>query len=398
MKAQASETKAHAKLSASGSGRWLSCPGSVALSENAPPQKESEYATEGTDAHACLEFLMKNRNKLQAAGKFALKKWPETMVGHATDTVEYIKRFEKPGVEILCETRADLSFVQKGMFGTIDISVVELFGTLRITDYKYGAGVAVDPDSTQLIYYALAIAHKYGFNFEDVVLEIIQPRADHEKGPRRQHRMMIEELMAWEEKFRKGAEATEDPLAPLKSGEHCRWCPAKTICPEISTRAFAQAQVDFAPEKSATLVIPIPGTIPAKQLGNILEGVSKLETWIEAVKAHALHTLERGIKIPGFKLVQKRSIRKWKDDGVGLKLRGHFGAGVFEQSILSPAQLEKKFSDEPAIGSIIAKYSTSESSGVTIAPEKDKRAEINPLSEFSSVTEPKMKTISKRKK
>ena len=41
----------HAKLSPSGSARWLSCPGSVWLSEQAPPQKSTAAADEGTDAH-----------------------------------------------------------------------------------------------------------------------------------------------------------------------------------------------------------------------------------------------------------------------------------------------------------------------------------------------------------
>ena len=41
----------HARLSASGSAKWLNCPGSVALEEQFP-NVSSEEAKEGTKAHA----------------------------------------------------------------------------------------------------------------------------------------------------------------------------------------------------------------------------------------------------------------------------------------------------------------------------------------------------------
>ena len=44
----------HSKLGASGAKRWLTCPGSVALSEGMP-NKSSKYAIEGTAAHQLAE-------------------------------------------------------------------------------------------------------------------------------------------------------------------------------------------------------------------------------------------------------------------------------------------------------------------------------------------------------
>jgi hypothetical protein len=57
----------HSKFAASSAKRWLNCPGSVRLSEKAPPQFESIYAKEGTDAHECLEFLVRRYRRLNAA-------------------------------------------------------------------------------------------------------------------------------------------------------------------------------------------------------------------------------------------------------------------------------------------------------------------------------------------
>ena len=48
----------HAKLSASGSKKWLNCPGSVAF-EKEFPDEESEFAKEGTTAHALGELKIK---------------------------------------------------------------------------------------------------------------------------------------------------------------------------------------------------------------------------------------------------------------------------------------------------------------------------------------------------
>lgn len=368
--------KAHAKLSASGSDRWLGCPGSVDLSTRAPEgPKSNAYADEGTTAHECHEFLLKNRGSAKAVAA-ARKKWPSEMVDYVWQSVDFILK-QVGDSELLCETKVDLSFIGAGMFGTTDAAIVELFGTLWVIDFKYGEGIVVDPkDNTQLIYYALGIAHKYGFVFDEVVLVVAQPRAEHIDGPIRWHRMSMEELRAWEQTFRDGVERTEDPLAPLEPGDWCRWCPAKTICPAISDLALRQAQVDFKPEESASMSLPVPNMLRPEHLSNILLGIKKLETWIESVQEHALFVLERGAHIPGFKLVQKRSTRKWRD---GAEARGEivYGNDAFERKFLSPAQLEKKLGDGVAI--FIKKNSTNESSGVTLAPESDKRPAFSPI-------------------
>jgi hypothetical protein len=52
---------AHAKLSASGSGKWLNCPGSVKAEENYPPQGSSPFAIEGSMEHEHAELCLKNK-------------------------------------------------------------------------------------------------------------------------------------------------------------------------------------------------------------------------------------------------------------------------------------------------------------------------------------------------
>lgn len=237
---------AHAKYSASGSERWLNCPASIALSEKAPPSVDSIYAMEGTEAHECLEFIMRNADKKSASVMRVLNgKYPDTMIHHGLTTFARIQQ-EAKGNPILCETRVDLSFVEPGMFGTVDAAIVELFGTLWVIDYKYGAGRQVEPEeNTQMIYYALGIAHKYNFNFEKVRLAIAQPRIISKRGYFRTWDIEIPELVAWTDRFKKGVAECKDPFASLKVGRWCFFCPASSICPAVSDQQYDEAQADF---------------------------------------------------------------------------------------------------------------------------------------------------------
>lgn len=390
--------RAHAKLSASGSERWLECPGSVALSENAPPQGESEYAKEGTTAHECLEFVLKNRKNLKAAERMALKKYPAEMVTHAIESAKYILgRLDEIGGDLMIETRVDLSFVGPDMFGTLDAAIVEEFGRLVIIDYKYGAGIAVDPEeNSQLLYYALGIAKLYHFNFAEVELVVVQPRAFHESGETiRSWVTPIETLIEWEAKFRAGVEAVEDPFAPLKSGDWCRFCPARITCPEIKDQAMRNAQIAFS-DADGVESLPAPNSIAVPNLSTILDSCDRLEKWIDSVREHALHVLNRGEKIEGWKLVEKRSIRKWVDEAKAARdAKRILGDLAFEKpKLLSPAKIEaaaKKIESEKldrAVERFIKARVTDRSSGVTLVRESDRREAVNAIEAAFGPVEP----------
>jgi hypothetical protein len=57
--------KAHAILSASSSDRWLHCPPSARLCESYE-DKGSDYAAEGTDAHALGEYKLRKALGMEA--------------------------------------------------------------------------------------------------------------------------------------------------------------------------------------------------------------------------------------------------------------------------------------------------------------------------------------------
>ena len=90
---------AHAKLSASGAERWLTCPGSIKAEESIP-DKSSKFAMEGTAAHELAELcltstgLAKNPNCSIVQSAVALCVGCNTAVEHTirncTDITQFV--------------------------------------------------------------------------------------------------------------------------------------------------------------------------------------------------------------------------------------------------------------------------------------------------------------------
>lgn len=360
--------KKHAKYSASGAHRWLNCAASVSLSEKMPKPPDSKYAKEGTDAHAILEAILKMK---------AIVKYDSTQFMFAKSAAEEIIRLQnKVNGELLVETKVDLSFVHKEAFGTLDAAVLEHFGRLYVIDYKYGAGYAVEvKDNPQLIFYALGLAHQYDYNFEDVELMVIQPRASHKDGSIRRHRMTMYELLTWADDFLHAIEAAESKNPKATPGDWCKWCPAAPICPAISSKAMAQAQIDFADVKLELLPKSKEAMWTGEQLGETLSAMQKLETWITEVRRYAFDKLSRGDKISGWKLVPKRAQRVWADPELtSRRAVRKFGVSVFDTTLFSPAKFEKQIKGSKKF---LEEHTTKVSSGLTMVRDKDERETAN---------------------
>ncbi len=82
--------KAHAILSASSSDRWLHCPPSARLCETYE-DKGSDYAAEGTDAHALGEYKLKTALGMPADDPTDSLKWYSKEMEDATSSyAEYV--------------------------------------------------------------------------------------------------------------------------------------------------------------------------------------------------------------------------------------------------------------------------------------------------------------------
>ena len=221
--------KQHAKLSASGSKRWMECPGSVIL-EALLPDETSAYAEEGTKAHELAEAKLyellkdKNPHDLQA-----LKKNCDAEMDIATD--KYTETYT--GIEItVCFDK----WVPGG-FGTIDFFAVG--GThLHIVDLKYGKGVPVSAvENPQPRTYSLGFLQDYELiydNIEDVTYHIVQPRINNYSS----ETITVEELTEWAESVLKvkADKAWAGTREYNPGGAQCKFCKAKAVCRARASR------------------------------------------------------------------------------------------------------------------------------------------------------------------
>ena len=174
----------HAVLSASSSERWLNCPPSARLCE-AYEDKGSDYAAEGTDAHALCEFRLKQALGIPADNPIENLSWyneemedcAAVYAAYVTELLETAKQTCTDSV-ILIEQRVDFSrWVQDG-FGTADCIVIA-DGELNIVDYKHGKGVEVSAvDNPQMMLYALGALEIFDgiYDIDTVRMTIYQPR------------------------------------------------------------------------------------------------------------------------------------------------------------------------------------------------------------------------------
>lgn len=340
----------HAKLSASSAHRWLHCPPSVALAEQFP-STTSAYAEAGRLAHSIAElkarkyFLepMSARTYNVALKKLKSDEHYEPRMDEATDLyLEHLKsmamEFDAPPFVAL-ETRVDFSqYVPQG-FGTSDCIMIG-GGRIVIADYKNGAGEPVEAEENpQMSLYALGALQVYAPIFGDTIqkvsLVIVQPNA----GGIKTWDTTVEALKQW-------AVDTVAPTAALawmgegefSAGSWCRFCPAKARC-----SARAAQMLELEPQMGAKPAA-VGGILTDAEIGGILEKAKGLAAWAEDLKEYALSATLDGRAIPGWKAVEGRGSRDWKNQDEAfeaLKTRGIDEALLYERKPVSVAGLEK---------------------------------------------------------
>lgn len=389
-------TRKHSDFAASSSERWMKCAAAIQLTKKAPPQKwEGVHAMEGTQGHECLEFVVKLFDRMaekQIRAKLPKDKWTDEMIDHAFQCAKIIYSL-KPSktAKLLIETRVDLSFIQAGMFGTLDYAWVETWGKLIVIDYKFGKGVPVLPfddeakeENTQLMYYALGLAHKFDYEFESVDLAIIQPRCwSPDDDPLTVHKTSMKRVKAFATKLKAAVmRATAPNPKPTPDESYCRWCPAASICPAVSQLQVEAAGIDFDDETGAVKT-PELSSLDDSRLGKLLTAVELIEVWITKLRAHAYQRACDGAKIEGRKLVERESIRQWGPDAEKEAVE-LFGKEVFTEPVLkSPAQLEKAFGKEAK--EFTKLHTFKKVTGYSLVKLSDRRPEVSTVSGFDPV-------------
>jgi len=371
----------HFELGASGAYRWMVCPGSIAASRGMP-DTSNVHSIEGTAAHQYAELCLTNNldpveHFLSCTEAVQIVKGTEvTVTEEMAEAVKVYVDFVKalPGGDKFVEHKFDLRQYFDGMpfGGTADFVAYDHDSkTLYVIDYKHGKGHAVEVENnSQLKYYALGAMLTLGYAVQDVVMVVVQPRCNHPDGQVRQSVLSAVELLDFMEELREAGKRALANNAPRVSGEHCRFCKAAALCPELAGAAQAMAKAEFGPVVE----------YDAAKLKVSLDMLPLLEHWIKSVREFAYNEASRGRCPPGYKLVEKRATRKWTDDFLvenWLKSHDIDLEVCHETKLKSPAQMEKVL--KPFGVKLDDTLCTKESSGYTLVPESDKRPEVRTL-------------------
>lgn len=299
----------HAVLSASSSDRWIHCPPSVRLSEGFE-DKESDYALEGTCAHALAEYKLRKALGYPAQDPtedlaFYNEEMEEATDGYVSYVLEKVEAAKEVCSDpvVLVEQRVDYSrWVRQG-FGTSDALIIA-DGTLRIIDLKYGTGIAVSAeDNPQLKCYSLGALELFDdiYDIDTVSMTIYQPRRQNVS----EWQISKKDLLAWaDEVLKPMAELAWDGKGEFSCGPWCRFCKAKTICRKRAEENLKLAQHEFR----------LPPELSDAEIEVILSQVDELVSWASDIKEYALQQALSGKEWRGFKLVESRSVHKYANE------------------------------------------------------------------------------------
>ena len=364
---------AHAKLSASGSHRWLNCAGSV-KAEKGVKEKSSFFAAEGTAAHALAEHCLVN-----SATPDSLI--GETFEGFDVDSymaefvqtyVDYVKQFVG---QHMYEVRVDFSpWVDEG-FGTCDAMVIQSDGVLRVIDLKYGQGIRVDADNnSQAMLYALGAYEDFGhiYDIDSIEIAIVQPRLDHIS----EWSISVNDLLGWGEEVKiKAARCFEDDAPRNPHEKTCQWCKAKPVCPALKKLTETSIIAMFDDIGPSTMTHT--DALTDEQLAQALTHKKLITGWLDSVEQHVTERLSSGEDFKGYKIVEGRSLRKWSDENAAIALlaKSYEEEKLYKKSFISVSQAEKLIGKKNAgtISDLIVKPPGKP----TLVPESDKRPAIN---------------------
>ena len=346
--------------------RVINCPASVALCAKMPPKPSNEHADRGTLLHnviaELLEFDKKPEQCIGATYKdqvLTQELIDEKIIPAlaALDEIDPDKR-----MEYMVETRVGFGDFLPDVFGSTDL-LGRRDNRAFVIDWKFGDGVVVDAvENPQLLFYAAAAmrteAAKWVFEGADEIeCIIVQPPMI------RRWVTTFERVREFEQELRYAVNLSSWPEPPMQTGDHCRWCAAKPICPQMTG----------AVERALKLQLV---NLPAEQISQQLQQADAIEDYLRDLRALAFQMLENGHPVPGYKLVAKRATRQWVDEA---KIEAWVDANNIKDAyepvkIKSPAQLEKTL--KKAKIEFPAEMVVAISSGDTLAPESDPRPAV----------------------
>lgn len=319
------------------------------------PEKDTAYTREGTIAHAMAEAILRdlleqNLDHFPDAGEYLTsrsgiilaefcrtaehegldwKEMAETVYEHYCRLVyeAYLgAKLQDPEAVLLIESKLHLSeFIPEG-FGSSDAVLIN-GSTLEVFDLKYGKGVKVEAEhNAQMMCYALGAYCGQGefYDISNVRMTIIQPRLRHESS----WGLHVLDLMQWaEHELKPAALKAWNGEGEQTPGDHCRFCKVAARC-----KALAAHTLEVSKDKTE------PGLMSLDEIAKLLPHFATIKSWISSVEEFALEAALEGDTIPGYKVVEGRSLRKISNSAEAISRLE--GAGIPAESYLKAPELK----------------------------------------------------------
>lgn len=368
----------HSQMSPSAIERLTICPASFAASQGIAEVSRID-SVQGTAAHEVHEWCLKT-GALAAdrEGDVIVVEEPDRdweilvddeMVHHVQESVD---RCNEHAVDLVwVETRVDISMFtpipdQSGSSDYIALRVDE--GTLYVRDFKFGKGVRVRAYlNPQLVYYALGALYGPASVFEvrRVIIAIHQPRLDNWD----EWQTTPGELIALGQHYKRLLSRCLLPKAPFHPDpKACKFCRVRPTCPALAehTHRLVAGMFDDLDADIEEFTTPWPASMPAidlmtvDQLATVQRHSGLVRGFLESVNARLLHMLLHSQRVPGLKVVEGKSNRRYRSPehetraAAYLIEQGVEPSKVLSVSTASPAKAErlipkdvrKQFGDE----------------------------------------------------
>ena len=392
----------HALLAPSASKRWMNCTPSARL-EAEVPRRDTVYSREGTIAHSIAETLLREAKKAddQAFKGHVCLEWPEDKIAlfqlggdilmhHMAEAQEmgldpeemlltvadnYCRivwedyqeaKAKDPDAVLLIEAELKLDEYIPESFGSSD-AVIIAGRFISVYDLKYGKGIKVSAvNNSQMMCYALGALMGPGelYDIADVDMTIIQPRL---KWVSTWH-LEADRLLSWAEDILKPAAVTAfQGEGAFVAGEHCKFCAVAPRCKALGMHA-ALIRID----RTGDLMTD-------EEVAKALHDAASVKSWIAALEQYALDQAVAGHPLPGFKVVEGRSVRQISNPEAAIVTLA--AAGLDESSYLrrdlkTISDLEKLLGKK-GFQTLLGEYVVKPQGKPTLVEDSDPRPAMN---------------------
>ena len=322
---------------------------------------------------------MRSRRPVSDYDSDEMEECSDAYVDFIMEQVEEAKQHCKDPI-VLIEQHLDFSCYVPDGFGTRDCIIIS-DEKLHIVDFKYGMGILVEAeDNPQMKLYALGALELYDalYDIKEVSMTIFQPRRENVSI----WTVPVEELKTWAENVLKPrTQMAYNGEGEYLPGEWCTFCRAAVRCRARAEEKLKLAQSEFR----------LPPLLTDAEIEEILSVLPDLTRWANEITAYATDAaVNHGKEWNGFKVVEGRSVRKYRDEEKVAEAAIDAGfKDIYRKSLITLTEMQKlmgKAKFEEVLGGLIYKPPGKP----TLVPDTDKRPAMNvtnAINEFNEIKE-----------